>query len=427
MYIKRDYSQPFFGSRKRKRSTHILRSFGIFAALLGGFLFFVNAQFDRLQLVALDAVGMAPTPTPFASTLATQGYELFLAGNVTGAEELFRQAVLQQPNDPSYLYEYGRVMHERILSANTDEGYEPVIAIAERLIEAAPNDPRGYALKARALVYNNDAAAAIPVGINGLEVDDSFAPIHAALGLAYVNIARYEQALNQSERAIELDPNDPFSHRMYANVLAFLGRYEEATDHLEQAVALAPNLVSIRFELAGMYLVQNQDDVAVATYESILAQQPRNVRAMVRMCSTYIKVGLFDQAQGYCEDALEIDDTYAQAWQQLGELRYRRRNYEGAIEAFNKCREYNTTGEGYFIQCWYVRGLAHYNLNNCAEAWQDLSDALTLMADRGETTGSVVDATRDGLRFTAEVCPGYSAVGIPTTAPPTVLPTPIGG
>jgi tetratricopeptide (TPR) repeat protein len=359
--------------------------------------------------------------------LATQGYQLYLNGDLVGAEALFQQAAAQQPDNPDYLYEYGRIMHERILTNGAGQDYTVVITIADHIIEVAPNDPRGYALKARALVFNNDAAAAIPVGINGLEVDETFAPMHVALGLAYVDIGRYQQALYHAERALELDPNDPFAHRNYANVLTFLGRYDEAIDQLEQSVALAPYLVNSRFELAALYSRQNLDELAVATYESILALQPRNARAMVRLCGAYIKVGLFDQAQGYCQDALDIDPTYAQAWQQLGELRFRRRNYEGAIEAFDQCRANTTTSAGFFIQCWYVRGLAHYYLNNCDEAWQDLTDALIELENQGETTGPVVEATREGLRLTAAACPAYAGQVIPTSPPPTVIPTPIGG
>jgi tetratricopeptide (TPR) repeat protein len=427
MYIKRDYSQPFFGSRRRKRGTHALRTVILFILFLGAFLTFVNAQFDRLQLIALDAVGMAPTPTPFASTLATQGYQLFLNGDVLGAEEYFRQAVAQQPDEPSYLYEYGRIMIERILGGGAGQDYSPAIAVATHLLEVAPLDVRGYALMTRALVFNNDAASAIPIGINGLEIDTTYAPLHTAMGLAYLDIARYQQALYYSEQATTLDPNDPFAHRNYANVLTQLGRYEEAIDQMEQAVALAPNLVNSRFELAALYLTQDNNEAAVATYESILALQPRNVRAMVRMCAAYLKVGLFDQARGYCDDATEIDPNNAQAWQQLGELSFRRRNYEGAIEAYTECRRLNTTGEGFYIQCWYIRGLAYYYLDRCTEAWTDLTDALELLESNGETTGPVVEATRDGLRLTAAACPAYAGQVIPTSAPPTIVPTPIGG
>ncbi|NWF70288.1 MAG: tetratricopeptide repeat protein [Chloroflexi bacterium] len=430
MYIKRDYSEPFFG-RRRKRGGSV-RKIVVFSAFIAALLIFVQWQFDRLQLVALDIVGMAPTPTPFASEIATQGYQRWLAGDLTAAETLFAQAVAQQPNNPDYLYEYGRTMHERLLrDFGAQADFTPVIDLGDRLITAAPADPRGYAIKARALFYNGDAASAIPVGINGLEVNDQYAGIHAALAMSYVDIGRYQQGLNHGELAVELDPMDALARRSLAYVLIFLGRRQEAIDQLEQAVALLPNQVNAYFELAAQYLAPgvDLDTEGVATYERILALEPRNVRAMVRLCAAYIKVGLFDQARGYCEDALAIEPTYALAWQQLGELSFRRRNYEGAIEAYNQCRQFvgEADASGNFIQCWYVRGLAHYYLGNCEAAWTDLQDALRILTGNGDTTSSVVQSTRDGLSLVTQRCAAYSGQLLPTAPAPTVIPTPLGG
>ena len=86
MQIKRDYSQPFFGSRRRRRSSgRMLFFYGLF---VGALLVVVYTQFDRLQLVALDVVGLAPTPTPFASDRAAQGATLYQQGDVAGAADL---------------------------------------------------------------------------------------------------------------------------------------------------------------------------------------------------------------------------------------------------------------------------------------------------------------------------------------------------
>ena len=74
MQIKRDYSQPFFSDRRRRRG--IWRWLLLYVVLILGFLFFVDSNFSTLQLMALDAVGQAPPPTPFASELANEGQVL---------------------------------------------------------------------------------------------------------------------------------------------------------------------------------------------------------------------------------------------------------------------------------------------------------------------------------------------------------------
>lgn len=413
MYIKRDYSQPFFGDRRRRRSSG--RFILIFVMILAIFLLLVYTQFDRLQLMALDAVGMAPTATPFASTLATEGYNRMLAGKLDEAAVLFAQAVSQQPDNIDYIYEYGRLL--------IDLGsYEEALALAENALQINGQDVRGYALKTKALVWGDRADEAIPVGVAGLEIDPNFAPLYASLARAYTSIGRYQQGLDYGQRAVELDPMDIDSHRSYAYTLIWVGDRNQAIDQLEQAVALNPNLTDPYFELAINYLAQNEDVLAIATYERVLSLDPRNARAYLRLCEAYFKVGQNAQAQGYCEDALDLNPNYAQAYRQLGMVNYNRRNYESAIENFERC----VASSSDEIECWYLRGLAHYYLGQCDDAWRVLQESLP-MGEQLAGGENIVNAIREGLRLVTVSCAGYAGQALPTAIPPTPIPpTPIG-
>ncbi len=417
MQIKRDWSQPFFSSRRRRRwGGRLLLLYGL---ALGGFLLFVNTQFDRLQLAALDMIGMAPTPTPFASWWASRGYELFLAGDLEDAAAAFAQAVEQQPANVDYLYEYGRLLIEI-----NKPGYPQQAAeLGDAAIQAAPNDPRGYALKAKALVWQGEAAAAVPVALTGLELNPNYAPLHAVLARAYTTIGRYQQGISFGESAVELDPMDVDARRAYAYSLIWVGRREEAINELEDAVVINPNLTAPYFELAAQYIAQDEYERAVATYERVLSLEPFNTRALLRLCETFSRVGQDGQAQGYCEDALNLDPNYAEAYRQLGMVQYRRRNYEGAIENFNRCVNLGSSE----IQCYYLRGLAHYYLGQCDDAWTTLQEALARIQEL-PVKEPILSETQEGLRLVTVSCPAYSGQALPTPIPPTAIPpTPLGG
>ncbi|NDJ59549.1 MAG: tetratricopeptide repeat protein [Chloroflexi bacterium] len=422
MRIRRDYSQPFF-RRQRRWRWHWL---AIYALLVGGFLFYVDLRFFELQYMALDAVGQAPPPTPFASELATQGMQAFARGDVQAAGELLGRAVAQQPNNIDYLYEYGLILLE--LGVEDESYYQEAIAIGDRARAANPGDPRGYALQTRAKSLAGQANNAVPDGQAGLQVDRNFAPLHAALSDAYRRIDRYELALEAAEQAIELDPLDPTARRIYAYALIWVGRRDEAIDQLEQAVGLNPNIAGPYFELAAMYLNEEEPALAIATYEDVLAMQPENARAYLRICEAYTRVGQHQLGQDYCEDALEIrNEEYPQAWRGLGQVRYARRNYEGAIDAFERCVELGSDE----IECFYLRGLAHFYLGHCDDAWNILSDSVgrlraTLIGP--EADNPVLQASLTGLQLVRENCTGYGGFALPTPIPPTPIPpTPIGG
>lgn len=203
--------------------------------------------------------------------------------------------------------------------------------------KSAPQDVRAFTLKAKALVWLDDSELAIPIALRGLELDRNFAPLLAVLARAYTDIGRYQQGLDYGEQAVNSDPMSIEAHRAYAVSLIWVGLRDQAIQELEDAVNINPNLTTPYFELAGQYISGERYEEAVAAYEKILSMQPRNAKALLRLCEVYSRIGQDQQAQGYCDDALAIDTNYKEAYRQLGMVNFRRRNYEGAIENFNRC------------------------------------------------------------------------------------------
>ena len=412
--IERNYDRAFFNRRKQNRFRIIF--IGVMLTLIFGLPLLLLWQLSNIQFAVLEAAGIAPTATPFASVRASQAQEAYLRGDVLSALELYEQAVRQQPQNASYLYEYGKMLIE------ADRSTEAA-AVGQQIIDIAPNDPRGFALRANALMWN-DPAAAIPVAISGTEVDNGFAPLHAALSVAYTNLDRYQEGLQRGDLAIRLDPTDANARRSYSYPLIFTGRYTEAIAQLEEAIAINPNVTAPYFELASLYRRINQEEMAVAIYNRVVDLDPTNARAYLRLCETFAAVGLFQDAEVYCDQALIIDPEYGSAHRMRGQLRYSRRNYEGAIDSFNRCVELGASDpDSIEIECYYIRGLAYYFLAQCDNAWETLTIA------SGRTNAEpIVRSINIGLSSVIRDCAGYQGRLLPTAIPPTAIPpTPIGG
>jgi tetratricopeptide (TPR) repeat protein len=410
--INRNYNKPFFSNRKRGLSGVPLFLFGLLiGAIAVGLFVMTTQQFDRMQYIALDAIGIAPTPTLFASQHAQTGIELYNAGLVEEALAEFEIATRQRPDDINYLYEYGRILIE-------SDYYDEAVVVGEKGIEVAPNDVRGYVIKARALMWS-DPGTAIPTAVSGLEIDPNYAPLHATLAVAYTNIGRYAEGLQRGIKAVELNPLDAFTHRAYSIPLIYTGRNSQAIEQLEEAVGINPNLTAPYFELAAQYRAIDFPEMAVGVYRRVLEIDSDNAKAYLRMCETYASVGEFIVASGFCETALDIDPEYSSAWRMLGQLQYNRRNYEGAIESFLQCIDFGSTE----VECYYLRGLAHYFLGQCDDAWVVLQDALNYTS-----LEQIVNAINIGMENVTIRCPGYENQALPTAIPPTAIPpTPIGG
>ena len=410
--IKRNYSKPFFSNRRRGlRGFPLLLFVLTIGSAIVGLLALTHLFYGELQFAALDLLGVAPEPTQYASERAQQGITLYNEGQVEGALMEFEDAVGQRPDNVDYLYEYGRILIEL-------DNFEKAVEVADRAIEAEPADARGYALKARALMWS-DPGEAIPVAVSGLEHDPDFAPLHGALAIAYTNIGRYEEGLQRGIRATALDPLDSFAHRALAIPLIYTGRRSEAIQALESAVAINPNLTAPYFELALQYRQQNYQEMAVGIYRRILELEPENAKAYLRICQTYAEVGEFLEGTQFCETATDLDENYAAAWQWLGQLQYNRRNYESALESLRNCVALGSTA----VECYYIRGLAEYFLGDCDTAWEVLQEALALTSE-----SHIINIINEGLGGVRANCPGFEDARLPTPIPPTAIPpTPIGG
>lgn len=433
MYIRRDYSQPLFSSRRRKRRSG--RLILILIALIIGTGVFVSTQFDQLQTMAMKAMGISPTATAMPFELANEALVYYAAGELETAAKNFEQALAQRPEDISYIYEYGL-----ILIAMGE--YERAIELGDQAIQLNQFDPRGYTLKGRALVWADDAAAAIPVLLAGQAVDGQFSPLYSVLARAYIAIGNFSAGLENAELAVEFDPMNADARRSYAYALNNVAAYDQAIEQLEIAVATDPQNIDILMELAGYYLWNDRDDEAIDIYTSILAFQPRNARAMLRLCDAYRKIGEFEIALGHCEDAAITDPDYTQAQFRYGLLQYSERNFDVAKTYFERCVESDPDN----LDCYYRMGLADFYLSQaardalaltddteqqqslqndsntyCDSSWDVLQKSL-LMAQSRDNTDELLENIRLGLSLVSRECPAYrgaipGVAPVPTSAP----------
>lgn len=421
MIVRRDYRYTFYQRRRAQRVRFLM----ILAFVMVGLFVAVMFNLNTVQKVTANALGFKGEPTLYPAQHAMRGAEAFQAGNMAAAADEFALAVEMQPENVAYLYEYGKTLIE----VNDIDG---AVRIADRAIEVDPRDVRGYALKANALAYD-DPTNALIYALQGQELDRDFAAVYSAMAIANTQIYRYTQALENGERAIELAPDDANAYRAYSVPLLLLGQVEEVIEQLETATSLNPNLPNPWFELAATHKhpLVNNPRRALAIYEYMSSNLTMSVddtaKLYLRICETYAAADQADfvTATDYCERALDVKPDYGAVYGQLGQMQYVRRNYESAIATFKTCIDYDDED----LRCYTYRGLAHWYMQQCDDAWAMLNQAKTLAIEQGvPLEGGIMEQIDIGLFNVTEKCPDYRGVQVPTAIPPTLIPpTPIGG
>jgi tetratricopeptide (TPR) repeat protein len=74
-----------------------------------------------------------------------------------------------------------------------------------------------------------------------MELDPNFADLHSHYGLCLAYLGRFDEAIAQTERALQLDPFFPGTNVHYGTLLFFSRRYDRAAAQLAKTLDLYPD------------------------------------------------------------------------------------------------------------------------------------------------------------------------------------------
>lgn len=432
MYVRRNSRKRYFGDRNRKPS--VFRRFLMMLLVIltaGGIALW---QQEMVLSTAMDMFEPEMTATPLPGEIAQEAQVLFFEGDLEGSAEIWERVISMRPDSIDFLYEYGMILID--LDNGRNNTAERAEEFAMSIIENDPNDPRGYALRARALYWGDNSSLAITVARAGLEISPTFAPLYAALSRALIDEGNLRGGQENGILAIEYAPGDVRSYWAYASSLAFSGAREEAIAEYERTISVNSSFLPPYFELASLYLASNRDQDAIDAYTRILGVQPSNARALLRQCQAYRKVGQFNQARGLCEDAVVSAPDYIPALFQLGQIQYRNSEFPIANEMFQTCVDLDDDN----LECTYYLGLTQYYLAKaeftgvceperlssfdcssvqiCQVGWDLLQEAL-LMTESIANTDSDREIITTGLTAIQNdlACSGVSGLPVLTPEP----------
>ena len=141
--------------------------------------------------------------------------------------------------------------------------------------------------------------------IQALEIDDTLAEAHASLGnVQYWYDWDWSAAETEFKRAVELGPNYPTAHQLYASYLIVMGRHPEALAEIKQAHSLDPLSLPINVNVARILYFSRE----------------------------------YDEAIEQCRKTLEIDPNFGGAHLFLGRLYKEKRMYQEALTELEKAR-----------------------------------------------------------------------------------------
>ena len=330
--------------------------------------------------------------TDIAKTIAET-----LQAKLTGSEE---HAISVKPTADAAAYQLylkGRVFWGRRSGDNIPKAIE----YFEEAIRQDPNYALAYAGLAEAwITLPGHASARLQdvkpkakeAALKSLQIDDTLAGARTALAQVLFFDLDLAGAMKEFQRAIDLDPNYATAHHWYANgPLLALGRFDEAIAEGARAVELDPLSPIINVNQANNYIIAGRYDEAIQQIRKALELDPEFGYAHSNLgLALELKGDLpgaiaeFRRAHQLSGDALSL--AY------LGNLYGKTGN---VTEAANILTELEQLTKTKYVSA-YAFVLVHAGLGNRAEALRWLEKCY---ADRSQEIGYIrVDPLLDPLR-----------------------------
>jgi adenylate cyclase len=232
-----------------------------------------------------------------------------------------RKAIKQRGTNSAEAYNFYLLARQYWITGNHGDPRreERVMRISSKAVEIDP-----YYADAWALL--SIAQSNLRYGF-GYEVDDGVAAAHTALAInpaiaeAHCAMSRRleakgrdDEALEELEKGIRLDPDSWELNKALANFLIWRGRVAEARDRFEKATTLMESdfhawgmLTTCYFGLGDKESAQECARMTLRQVEQVLTQDPSNGAAISFGVSALAALGEKDRAREWMERALLID------------------------------------------------------------------------------------------------------------------------
>jgi TolB-like protein/Tfp pilus assembly protein PilF len=174
-----------------------------------------------------------------------------------------------------------------------------------RALELNPNYAWGHAFWSEWLVIMGRNEEAITEAQLGMELDPLSASLTFNFGLRLCYIRAYDRALEELQKALELEPDFVWAHVYLAQVCAWKGRYEESLAACERVSRLFGGNTYSK-ALRGLTLAMaGRTDEARAILNDLKKQPRLDSRALISMADTYSFLGEKDEAFEFLEQAYQ--------------------------------------------------------------------------------------------------------------------------
>jgi tetratricopeptide (TPR) repeat protein len=167
-----------------------------------------------------------------------------------------------------------------------------------------------------------------------LRLDSGYIEVHNNLAVTYDKMGRYEEAIMELQEALRINPDYMEAHTNLGNIYVKLGRYDQAIAELKEAIKLNPSYAPAHNNLGNIYAEQKRNQEAIEEFQEALRLNPSYALVHNNLGNIYAEMGKLEDAVREFQEALSLDPEFPEAHHGLGLLYYSMGKFDRAVHAW---------------------------------------------------------------------------------------------
>jgi tetratricopeptide (TPR) repeat protein len=208
-------------------------------------------------------------------------------------------------------------------------------------------------------------------------IRDDVAPFHAALGNAFEQHGRLEDASTSFQRALTLNPDDAGACASLGTVWGRLGKLEDAVACFERALELEPGSANAVYNLGFAFEKQGKLETALTHYEHVLALAPHSAEILCSIGRMLFALKRVEDALAVLERAVTLMPGNVDAWNNRGTVLLQMDRPMESLASYDRVLALSPS----YALAWLNRGNALVRLKRRDEALASFAQAQALKPD----------------------------------------------
>jgi TolB-like protein/Flp pilus assembly protein TadD len=288
------------------------------------------------------------------------------------------QLAKRRPVNPEAHVEYLKGRHTA--SAGSPQAIELALKHYERALELDPTYAPAWAGLAHCHNVRAGRGMAPPAEANAqareaamkaLELDDSLAEAHAALGAVAVDERDFPRAIRSLQRAIELNPGLPSAYTGLGSIYYCSERHREAQEAMLKALSLDPLSMMNHTCVGDAYFYARDYERSLVYYRKAVELDPRFDGAHTDLARSLEMLGRFEESRQQYEEGRRMSGGVAGPSFGLAHLEASSGNEAAARRILHELTEARSRR---VVSAWGIAAL-HASLGDVDEAfrWLDIA------------------------------------------------------